>query len=222
MHEIIIYFWKGDSAGGNLAMAVAARLSRDTSSKLPPLKLQVLIYPALQMADLRLPSYLEYGDRRFILQTDTMVKYWVNYAFGKTQYVNEFKTNQHQNNENKARIKKLVDRSIFDKNENDITNPNKPVTKLPSDITKLVMNKEISPLLLEDEELTKLPKTYILTAEYDVLRDDSFILANRLQTLGHHVIHQHWKGVQHAFIMDNLERTTEAVVHLCDYLKSEL
>ncbi|KAK3579603.1 hypothetical protein CHS0354_012020 [Potamilus streckersoni] len=52
----------GDSVGGNLAMAVALKLSDDPNlSALPHLAVQGLIYPPFQFFNFRLPSYIEYG-----------------------------------------------------------------------------------------------------------------------------------------------------------------
>ncbi|XP_071793324.1 arylacetamide deacetylase-like 2 [Asterias amurensis] len=48
----------GDSAGGHLAAAVAQEASDDPS--LPRLKIQVLLYPLLQLLDLQMPSYQKY------------------------------------------------------------------------------------------------------------------------------------------------------------------
>ena len=49
----------GDSAGANLAAAISLHM-RDTGYKLRP-KLQVLLYPALQMIDFLTPSYQEHA-----------------------------------------------------------------------------------------------------------------------------------------------------------------
>ncbi|CAC5405432.1 unnamed protein product [Mytilus coruscus] len=47
----------GDSAGGNLAMAVSLKIGEQ---QLPPLRFQVLIYPTLQALDLTLSSFQEF------------------------------------------------------------------------------------------------------------------------------------------------------------------
>jgi len=49
----------GDSAGGNLAAAVALR-SRDEQG--PPIRFQVLIYPVLDLANTERPSYLDFSE----------------------------------------------------------------------------------------------------------------------------------------------------------------
>jgi acetyl esterase/lipase len=48
----------------------------------------------------------------------------------------------------------------------------------------VALNQDVSPLLIEDEELAKLPSTYVLTVDYDRLRDEGFIYAGRLRANG--------------------------------------
>ena len=53
------------------------------------------------------------------------------------------------------------------------------------------MNPYFAPLMAYD--LTKLPDAYIFTAQYDVLRDDGILYANRLKKAGVKVTHGHSK-----------------------------
>ncbi|NWY05820.1 AAAD deacetylase, partial [Nothoprocta ornata] len=67
----------GDSAGGNLAAAVAQQLSNDPEVE-TKLKAQALIYPALQTLDMNLPSYQENQDKP-ILSRALMIRFWSEY-----------------------------------------------------------------------------------------------------------------------------------------------
>ena len=50
----------GDSAGGNLAAAVALKLRDEEVT--PSLQAQVLMYPALQMQDMETPSMQQHAE----------------------------------------------------------------------------------------------------------------------------------------------------------------
>ncbi|XP_032830911.2 neutral cholesterol ester hydrolase 1-like isoform X2 [Petromyzon marinus] len=68
----------GDSAGGNLAVAVALQLAREPEEGSASLKLQALIYPVLQALDFQTPSYRESAHVP-ILYGRTMVRFWLQY-----------------------------------------------------------------------------------------------------------------------------------------------
>lgn len=58
-----------------------------------------------------------------------------------------------------------------------------------------------SPLLVPDFALRSLPKAYILTCEYDVLRDDGIMYATRLRAAGVDVTHEHYDTGFHGALM---------------------
>lgn len=53
------------------------------------------------------------------------------------------------------------------------------------------LEHEVSPLLADDALIQKTPRTFILTCEYDVLRDDGILYRKRLLDLGKDVTWQH-------------------------------
>lgn len=69
----------GDSAGGNLAAAVAI-MARDRKG--PALRHQLLIYPVID-DDLTLPSYTHNGGGEYFLGTATMRWFWDQYLAGQ-------------------------------------------------------------------------------------------------------------------------------------------
>jgi acetyl esterase len=58
-------------------------------------------------------------------------------------------------------------------------------------------NPLVSPLLAPD--LADLPPAFIVTAQYDVLRDEGDAYANRLAKAGVEVTHLYVKGMNHGF-----------------------
>ncbi|MGE5659530.1 MAG: alpha/beta hydrolase [Actinomycetota bacterium] len=132
----------GDSAGGNLAAAVAL-MARDRGQ--PPLAYQLLLYP-VTCHRLDTDSYQQYGQGEYGVSSDEMVWFWNHYL-------------------------------------NAETNRNHPY---------------ISPLLAEN--LTHLPPALVITAEYDVLRDEGETYAVKLQSAGVPVKLQRYEGMIHGFI----------------------
>jgi acetyl esterase len=72
-------------------------------------------------------------------------------------------------------------------------------------------NPEVSPLRAQD--LSGVAPAIVLTAEYDPLRDDGLLYAERLRAAGVPVTHRHYDDMIHAFfsLVNLLERGNEAV-----------
>ncbi|RZM78016.1 alpha/beta hydrolase [Leptolyngbya iicbica LK] len=153
----------GDSAGGNLAAAVAL-MARDQSG--PKIHRQVLIYPAVD-GTLSSPSHQRYTDAPLLSRTG--IHYF------RDQY-----------------------------------------QRSPQDIH----NAYFSPLLADD--LSHLPPAFILTAEYDPLRDEGEQFAQRLTAAGVPVRYQDYPGMVHAFL--NFPRhcsaATAAIAAIGEYVKA--
>ena len=131
----------GDSAGGNLAAAVAL-MARDRGE--PPLVYQLLIYPATQY-NANTESYRQNGED-YLLTTDDMTWFWNHYLAREADGNNSY----------------------------------------------------ASPLL--ESNLSNLPPTLILTAEFDPLRDEAEAYAVRLQDAGVSVKSSRYDGTIHGFV----------------------
>ncbi|XP_033760091.1 neutral cholesterol ester hydrolase 1-like isoform X2 [Pecten maximus] len=199
----------GDSAGGNLAMAVSLRMKSET--QIPKLKVQALLYPALQAMDFNTPSYQQYSQKLrkcpSFATKEILVRYWQLYAFGHDGYTSDFYVNNHTTMALKrskyaeyVNQKHLPPKYLFDKDT-------KAAAKLLENgniakkIESIITNPYFAPLMASDDDLRELPKTYIMTAEYDCLRDDGWILADRLKTLQHSYEHAHYDGYEHGFAL---------------------
>lgn len=215
----------GDSAGGNLAMAVALNLSTDTNNN-HPLKSQILIYPALQAFNFQLPSYQAFYDESgpFIISTHGVARAFMWHAVRNNKKLfNKFLTNNHTSSALKRSkysnfvSEKHVPKQFFDQNYIETKNDYGDETTF-NDISDWLLNPLFAPLMATDQSLSKLPPTYILLAEYDVLRDDGYILENRLRQLNHKVELSYWEGLQHGFLLFGLEASERAMNEIIKYV----
>lgn len=80
----------------------------------------------------------------------------------------------------------------------------------------------VSPL--HADNLFDLPPAYIMIAEYDVLRDEGLLFAERLKAAAIDVTVAHYYDVNHGFMswVGLLDRADEALDAACDWLKARL
>jgi acetyl esterase len=133
----------GDSAGGNLAAAVA-QMARNKGT--PRIALQALFYAGLDGAHLDTPSYKEFGEPAYGLPTRDVEWFLEQY------------------------------------------------TPDPKDR----LDPRVSPLLAKD--LRGLPPALVVTAEFDVLRDEGEAYARRMQEAGVRVKLMRCNGMVHGFL----------------------
>lgn len=152
----------GDSAGGNLAAAVA-NSNRDENGK--PLCHQLLIYPVID-AERATESYRENAEG-YLLTALGMKMFW-------ELYLGEASASE---------------------------------------------SALASPARLVD--LAGLPPATIVTAQYDPLRDEGEIYAERLKAAGNQVALRRWDGVFHGFVgfADRLAKGSEAILFSAQRLR---
>ncbi|CAH1245207.1 AADAC [Branchiostoma lanceolatum] len=173
----------GDSSGGNLAAAVALRLKKDDKKKFPPLKLQALIYPALQAFDFQTPSWARGHSVYVNLPANLMIGFWIKYLNNNMSLVETFSNNGHTAALKKSRFASFVDRHFLDESVPRSTPDEDARVDLPDDI-KDILNPYFSPLMAEDADLSGLPNTFVTVCGTDVLRDDGIMYAKRLEMAG--------------------------------------
>lgn len=188
----------GDSTGANLAAALCQRLARREDGHLLFPCAQVLVYPVLQMADFNLPSYQQ-NHAVPILFRGRMAFYFLQYLNGDSSLCQDLLDGYHVPTELRPRYKtwlspanlppEFLSRGYLD--------PLK--AQYDGELYHIVkdgLEHEVSPLLADDAVIKKAPPTFILTCEYDVLRDDGILFRKRLLDLNKEVT---WKHINNGF-----------------------
>lgn len=62
-----------------------------------------------------------------------------------------------------------------------------------------MLNPLVCPLQRSREELSRVPRTHVITAQYDVLRDEGIAYVRALAAAGVHVTHKNYDNTVHGF-----------------------
>ncbi|XP_058233100.1 neutral cholesterol ester hydrolase 1 [Hemibagrus wyckioides] len=195
----------GDSAGGNLAAAVAQELASDSSVSIQ-FKVQALIYPVLQALDFNTPSYQQNGDVP-ILYRSLMVRFWLEYLNGDHRLIPSLLLNNHTapdlNQDMALAREKLNWTRLLSPKFTKHYKPVVPQHGSPQVLRLLpgLLDSRAAPLLAEPEVLKLVPPAYIMTCEHDVLRDDGLMYARRLEEVGVPVTSDHYEQGFHGIMM---------------------
>jgi acetyl esterase/lipase len=190
----------GDSAGGNVVAVMTQRL---LAEGLQQPKLQVLIYPWLQMVHFRLPCMIKYG------KTDYGDEYFTLLYMGvrrpSRQMAKEMRKINHveliDDRNVRARVKSCLDVSEIPakyktgkkyyskvgeiRNDKDV----KAASLIYSDgawaaLMAKLHDPSVSPLLADQESLVGLPRAYMIVFESDTVKDECLLYAERLKKAG--------------------------------------
>jgi acetyl esterase/lipase len=189
-------------------------------------RLQILIYPVLQYFDLMLPSNMQQHYQFFPLFVDHTLSVYFNETIDKSIYANK-----HTTANQKKHYRKYVDWSLIPSKyrtiyKHPITDDDEGDPNL-IEKAKQALNPEVSPLLVEDEQLAKLPSTYLLSVDHDRLRDEAFIYEGRLKRVGVPVIHNHYEHTFHGSLglLDGpvaLDISRKMIADIIKYIKENL
>ncbi|XP_066115180.1 arylacetamide deacetylase-like isoform X1 [Saccopteryx bilineata] len=181
----------GDSAGGNLAAAVSQQVINDPDVKIK-LKTQSLIYPALQTLDMNLPSFQE-NSHFPTLPKSLMVRFWSEYFTTDRTLEEAMFFNQHVPEKSSHLFQFVNWSSLLPENFKKghfYNSPTHGSSELANKYPGFI-DVRAAPLLSDDSKLHGLPLTYVITCQYDVLRDDGIMYVSRLQNAGVRVTHNH-------------------------------
>lgn len=182
-----------------------------------------MIYPVLQALDFNTPSYVQ-NQNDCILSRPKMVQFWLWYLGGDLSLKPVLIANNHSSVEEPAvtaDIRSRVDwTSLLPAR---VTQNFQLVVKekgTPGVVDKLpgLMDVRAAPLLAESSVLSRAPKAYVMTCEFDVLRDDGLMYVRRLQDAGVPVTSDYLKDGFHGCIslssIFNLgQRSEDSYVH---------
>ncbi|NXS07994.1 NCEH1 hydrolase, partial [Neodrepanis coruscans] len=190
----------GDSAGGNLAAAVCQQLSKEKDLTIRP-KLQALIYPVLQAFDFNTPSYQQNLNVP-VLPRHVMINYWIYYVNGNYDLAHALVINNHTALDvgQALSFRGLLNwTSLLPSSFKKDYKPVVQTTGMAEIIQKIpaLLDVRAAPLLADNETLQLQPKTYMLTCENDVLRDDGVMYAKRLENAGVDVTLDHFHDCFH-------------------------
>ncbi|EOB00033.1 Arylacetamide deacetylase-like 4, partial [Anas platyrhynchos] len=190
----------GDSAGGNLAAAVSQTLAG--RSDLPKLRAQILIYPGLQALDFNLPSYQQNRGVPLLFR-ERAAFFALQYLNGDASHMEELLEGSHIPPDIRLKYRKWVSAdNIPEKFKARGYRPHKP-REFKAEIFEEFKRKfepSLCPLLAEDAVIQQLPESFILTCEYDVLRDDGLLYKKRLEDNGVRVTWYHLEDGFHGIM----------------------
>ena len=151
--------------------------------------------------DFSLPSYEKQSSP--VLTRKDMLGAWSVYLTGTRRMYRAFLSNSHS-----LHLRNTKYSSFLGICENESHKAqNGPSSEIPHEIVELLTDSRVTPLMGED--MAGLPKTLIITGEFDVLRDDGILYKKRLQEAGVAVTHHEYK-TYHGFMM------FQSVAEMCD------
>ncbi|ERE83537.1 arylacetamide deacetylase-like 4 [Cricetulus griseus] len=174
----------GESIGGSGVASITQMLLG--RQDLPRFRAQVLIYPVLQEINFQLPSYQQNQNSPFLSRKFMMTcvcKYlaidlsWIDAMMKGTVIPPDYW---------KKYNKWLGSDNIPQRFRSQGTQPKFPgiFNETAYLETNNIFNVEVSPLLADDKTFAQLPEAFLVSCEYDILRDDTLLYKKRLEDQG--------------------------------------
>ncbi|XP_053226089.1 arylacetamide deacetylase-like 4 [Podarcis raffonei] len=186
----------GESSGGTYAAAICQELV--TREDLPRVRAQVLIYPFLQGMDFNLPSHQQNHSVPPLFRKRAVIL-GLTYLTGKTMNVDGVLKGAHVPPDLREKYKKWISADYIPeefKARGYVPVEPAPFSEELYEQVKRAGETMFAPLHAEDDIIRQLPETFILTCEYDILRDDGLLYKKRLEDHGVPVT---WYHVQDGF-----------------------
>ncbi|XP_021485111.1 arylacetamide deacetylase-like 3 [Meriones unguiculatus] len=187
----------GDSIGGNAAAVICQIFLNQTD--LPRIRAQILIYSTLQSVDFQSPSYQQNAHIP-LLTWDLAFYCWCCHLGVSPSWKSVVKNCMHLPPEVWQKFRKwLGSENIPErfKKRGYQPIPLGPVNEDAYREANTATDNVCSPLLAEDDIVSRLPETCIVSCEYDLLRDHSLLYKKRLEDLGVPVTWHHMEDGFH-------------------------
>lgn len=175
----------------------SSQLQKDPTQEVH-LKAQALLYPVLQAVDLNTPSYQQNQDMPILPRT-LMVRFWSEYFTSDKALFRAMMANAHNRPESSSLLKFVNWSAFLPEIHHGKYNYSPPAVVDGPSVS--FTDPRASPLLVPDSALHSLPKAYVMTCEYDVLRDDGIMYVTRLRAAGVEVTHEHYDTGFHGALM---------------------
>ncbi|XP_032971645.1 arylacetamide deacetylase-like 3 [Rhinolophus ferrumequinum] len=190
----------GDSAGGGIAAIVCQKLM--DKPDLPKIRAQILLYTVIELLDLKLPSFQE--NQNVPLLTHDFIYYcWFCYLDISPSWKSVVMERGHLPAQVWEKYRKwLGSENIperFKKKAYRQASP-APLNEGAYLETEHILDLMCSPLIAEDEVISRLPEACIVSCEYDILRDHSLLYKKRLEDLGVSVTWHHMEDGFHGVL----------------------
>ncbi|DAA21220.1 TPA: arylacetamide deacetylase-like [Bos taurus] len=190
----------GDSVGGSVATVLCQKFV--DRSDLPKIRAQILIYSALQGLNFQSPSHQQ--NKNIPLLNHNLAFYcWCGYLDISPSWISTVLKGAHLPAEVWEKYRKwLSAENIPDKfkKRGYLPMSREPLNEAAYLETKITLDVVNSPLIADDEVVSRLPEACIVSCEYDILRDDSLLYKKRLEDLGVRVTWHHMEDGFHGVL----------------------
>ncbi|XP_054857541.1 arylacetamide deacetylase-like 3 [Eublepharis macularius] len=215
----------GDSGGATFASSVCQNLL--SRKDIPKIQAQLLFYPFLQAVDVTLPSYQQ-NYFAPILFKERAIKLALRFL---TEEMVDFKgvmKNAHVPDDVSVKYRKWISADHIPeefKKRGYVPIVPAPFSEKLYKLTEICFQPTFCPLLAEDHIVQQLPETFLLTCEYDVLRDDGLLYKKRLEDNGVPVTWLHLKKGFHGILFNNdlmffqYKEAEHAMKHIVDFIQ---
>ena len=190
----------GDSVGGGMAVVMCQKLM--DRSDLPKIRAQLLVYAVLQMVDFQLPSYQQNANVP-LLSWNFAFRCFCYYMDVHPSWESVLMKGDHLPAEVWEKYRKWlgsenIPERFKKRGYREVPHvPHNEDAYLETNHTLDLMN---TPVIAEDEVVSRLPEACIVSCEFDLLRDESLLYKKRLEDLGVPVTWHHMEDGFHGVL----------------------